>query len=156
MITAVDTNVLLDILIPNFRHCQSSKELLDAALRRGSLIICEMVYAELAAQFGERLQLDGFLQETGIKIYPSTAETLNLAGLRWAEHSKRRPKNMVCPDCGRNLQFSCPYCTRLQAPRQHILADFLIGAHALLQADRLLTRDRGYYNAYFPELELVS
>ena len=41
-------------------------------------------------------------------------------------------------------------------PRYRIAADFLIGAHALAAADRLLTRDRGFYRRYFAGLRVID
>jgi hypothetical protein len=39
MITAVDTNNLLDVLTPEAPAVESSQQLLDASLRQGSLVI---------------------------------------------------------------------------------------------------------------------
>jgi len=37
-----------------------------------------------------------------------------------------------------------------------LLVDFLIGAHALVQADRLMTLDAKRYQRDFPELKIIQ
>ena len=54
MITAVDTNILLDIFLPDDRHSESSRHLLKLAYDRGAIAICDMVYAELVPRIANR------------------------------------------------------------------------------------------------------
>jgi len=39
--------------------------------------------------------------------------------------------------------------------RSRIGADFLIGVHTMLQCSALITRDAGFYRAYFKGLKLI-
>jgi predicted nucleic acid-binding protein len=154
MITAVDTNIILDILIPGAPHADSSKALLDDIYAQGALIISEVVYAELAARFPSQEKLDEFLQDISVGLEQSQQEALYLASEAWRVYNSRRRQGLQCTDCGRIQVAVCPQCGKSTQPRQHILSDFLIGGHALKHADRLLTRDRGYYRTYFPSLSL--
>ncbi|MBI5140909.1 MAG: type II toxin-antitoxin system VapC family toxin [Nitrospirae bacterium] len=157
MITAVDTNILLDILIPGEPHSESSKSLLDRHLASGKLILCEVVFAELAARFPSEQELKLFLAETGMRLVPSNEKSLHIAGMRWAEFARRSRKDRFsCGNCGAVFGAACPECKAALTKRQLVLGDFLIGAHALVHADCLLSRDLGVYKSNFPGLKVVG
>jgi predicted nucleic acid-binding protein len=143
MITAVDSAVLLDVLVPEAEHGSESEERLAGAAKAGALVICPTVAAELAVHFTREVELKAFLRDTGLRIDPFGLAALHKAGQAWRTYVRRTP----APECDG--------CGALLRGQQHVVADFLVGAHAFIQADRLLTRDRGFYRACFPKLKLV-
>ena len=132
MITAVDTNILLDILLPNETFYDRSGNALEAAAVSGSLVICDLVYAELCVHFESQGVCDEFLSDLGIRTEALGRPASFLASRVWRKYRRQG------------------------GPRERILADFLIGAHAQVQASRLLSRDRGFYRRMFPALELIE
>ena len=129
MISAVDTSVLLDVFLPDERHGTRSKQWLRDAYDHGAILVCDVVYAELVPAFRDRAKLDEALREINVTISPINTDIAYEAGLRWLRYRQAG------------------------GPRTRIISDFLIGAHAGALADTFLTRDRGFYASYFPELE---
>ena len=152
MTVAVDTNILLDILLDTSSHRAASEEALLSAGQRGPLVIAEPVYAELTPVFQTERQLSAFLADAGLALASSTPRALQAAGIAWREYTRRRPRTVRCAQCGGSVPAICPSCGHAALPRQHLIADFMIGAHALEVAGELITRDRGFYRTYFPDL----
>ena len=81
-----------------------------------------------------------FLYDHKISTHALDFDAASIAGARWKEYLRKKPK-ATCPQCGHRLES-----------KEHFLADFYIGGYALAQCDAILTRDRGIYRKYFPDL----
>ena len=132
MITAVDSNILLDVFLADPRHGPASRDALRRCRAEGSLVACEVVWAEVAAAFGSTEAAGNALGGLEVTFDALDRETALLAGLSWRRYRAG----------GGN--------------RRRVLPDLIIGAHALARAERLLTRDRGFYRSSFAELPILA
>lgn len=132
MTTAVDTSVLLDILIDDPSFAGNSERALKEAVLRGRVVVSECVIAEIRPAFQDDSEVGALLTDLGLEFIASSLESALMAG----EMYKKYVQN--------------------QGASKRVLPDFLIAAHALVHADALLARDRGYYREYFSDLELID
>jgi len=127
----VDSSVVLAIL----KDEPGGASWLDLTLRLRSdysLVVCDVTYAELSAIFPSERQLQQKLADLGIGFDPIIPATAFLAGQIFAAYRKAG------------------------GPRQSLIPDFMIGAHALVQAAGLIAADRGYLRAHFRQLKLFQ
>jgi len=132
VITAIDTSVLLDVFGPDPMFGLRSGKAVRFCLAEGRLIACEVVWAEVASFFPSPSAAQDALDRLGVEFSPIELKTGLLAGRVWKAYRSKGGQ------------------------RERMVAAFLIGAHALSQADRLLTRDRGFYRTYFSRLRVID
>ncbi len=132
MITSVDTDVLLDIFGGDATHGIRSANALRHWLREGALVACGTVWAETAVAFPGEKPFPDAMRAIGVTFSPIEEAAASRATASWRLYRSRGGK------------------------RERVVADFLIGGHALIQCDRILTRDRGFYRENFRELTIVD
>jgi predicted nucleic acid-binding protein len=132
MITAVDSNILIDIFLKDKTFAVPSKEALIKSLEDGSVIACGVVLVEAMTYFPS---VDIFFESMsvlGVQSQGISKSTFVEAGQSWQLYKQRG------------------------GSKNRVVADFIIGAHALVECDRLLTRDRGFYRQYFKKLKVIG
>ena len=157
MKTAVDTNVLLDIVSDDSAFSHDAGNAIYRVIAAGLVVISPVVFAELAVAFLQDKQgLDRFLQQLGIRVEAFSTDAMHQAARAWTAYLRGRGDNARCRHCGQSFPVICPSCRNEITWRQRVMPDFLVGAHALVQADILLTRDPRRYGTYFPDLATQS
>ena len=138
MITAVDTNVI-STLWSQEPESPWAAEKLALARAQGGVVICAPVYAELLAHPGNTtLLIEKFLAETSIRVDFDLSEKIWREAARgFSQYARRRRASGG------------------GAPKR-FLVDYIVGAHATLSADRLLTLDPGPYTRDFAKLRLLN
>ena len=128
---AVDSSVLLDVLTGDPVFATASGACLEQAISIGEVVVCDAVVAEVQGMLDTRETAMDALAEFGIRYEPTSENAAVRAG-----HMQRRFRDRG----GR---------------RERVVADFLIGAHALLQCQGLITRDAGFFRDYFKGLKVI-
>lgn len=127
-----DTNIIIDIVERDARWFDWSAAQLAQAVFSDSVAVDLVVLAECAPRFPTlAVQLEA-IAALGLTVEEIDLDSAFLAGKRFRDYRAS------------------------SKDRSAILADFLIGAHAVGLNAALLTRDTRIYRNYFPELTLIT
>jgi predicted nucleic acid-binding protein len=128
---AADSSVLIDLISGLDEGSEAAAAALRQALHTGPVVLCEVALAEVCTSVKAGSQIMDVLEDIGIAFSPMEPK----AALRAGEMQRRyRQRGGL---------------------RSRTVADFLIGAHAMMQCDALITRDAGFYRDYFKGLRVI-
>lgn len=128
MITALDTNILIDIIGGDPTFGVDSRSAVEMAGRQGSLVVSPEVVAEFTTGCGSIERAIDALDALRVMYVGISLQAAGLAG-------EARSRTSV---------------------RGRITADYVIAAHAARHADRLLTRDADFASLDVPGLRTVT
>ena len=132
MVTLIDTNVLLDVLLEDEEWIDWSAARVADAAQQGRVVVNPIIYAEVSSAYDDIEALERALPARYYVREPLPWDAAFLAGRAYVAYRRRG------------------------GARPSPLPDFYIGAHAAVAGHTLLTRDPGRYQSYFPKLRIVA
>ena len=127
---AVDSSVLVEILV-GAPSAGAAEAALREALAQGPVTVCDVVVAEVCSSLRDGDRALDVLEEMGITYAHVEAKSAIRAGEMQRRYRSRG------------------------GSRTRAVPDFIVGAHALLQCNALITRDAGFYRDYFKGLKVI-
>lgn len=128
----VDTNIILDVLTADLQWRPWSAEQIKIARSHGDIAVNPVVFAELCVRSSDIRTVKETLEDFGLVYLDIPRPALFLAAKAFAAYRDRG------------------------GPRQSVLPDFFVGAHALAEDMPLLTRDPRRYRTAFPTLAIIA
>lgn len=126
---AVDAPVIVELLTDGPR-ADAVEACLRQCLGSGRVVVCDATLAELCSALRNGADALAALEEMGVHFSAVEAKS----ALRAGEMQRRH---------------------RTRGGEARPIADFLVGAHALLQCDGLVTFDTAFHRDYFKGLKLI-
>ena len=133
---AVDSSIVVDLL-GGAARADAAEEALRTALTLGPVVVCDVVVAEVVAGLGYGSDFVETLETAGVRFSATELRSSVRAG-EMQRRYRQRTHGSAHP------------------ATQRAVPDFLIGAHALMQCEALITRDEGFYRDYFKGLRVIA
>ena len=130
-IILIDTCVVTDLASPESQWFEWSAKTLERLDQNNKFVINPIIYAECSVGFERIEEVEALFEHLNFSIKPVPKEALFLAGKAFLQYKKRK------------------------GGKVNVLPDFFIGAHAAVACYQLITRDKGRFSTYFPNVKLI-